>query len=163
MDDVGNFSFHARSTKGEEEGTEEEESEEVDSYGSPFRTATSTDSEEANEDILWMPEGDMERASKITYAFINEGGPAFSPAPFIHSAIFFVAPRVHYHMSPSSRSQILLLFDTMAERDFVVDACPITLDGAQLTLERSEDSSNRFTIGQTWLVAILATNFPAKH
>lgn len=162
MDDVDNFSLRARGyTESEEEASEEEE--EVDSYGSPFRTADSEDSEEATHDILWMPEGDMERAYRIAYAFIGEDGLVHSPAPFIHSAIFSVAPRVHYRMAPSSRGQMLLHFDTKAERDYVVDACPITYEGASLMLERSEESSNRFTTDQTWLIAIKATNFPDKH
>lgn len=58
---------------------------------------------------------------------------------------------------------MMLHFDPPAEWDFVVEMCPITLDGVQLSLERSEDSSNCFTVDQPWLVTISATNFPDEH
>lgn len=75
----------------------------MDSYGSPFRMADSSNSEEFTRGILWMPEGDMEHARRIAYAFINEEGPIYSPGPFIQSAIFAVALGVHFRMFPSSR------------------------------------------------------------
>lgn len=125
MDDVDNFSLRARGvsdSESEEEGSEDK----VDSYGSPFHTVDSSDSEGGIRDILWMPEGDMERAYKIAYAFVSEDGPIHSPAPFIHSAIFSVAPWVCFCMSPSSRGHMLLHLNSMAELDFVVGMCPIS-------------------------------------
>ena len=90
----------------------------------------------------------MERAYKITYAFVSEDGPIHSLATFIHSAIFSIAPWVCFCMSPSSRGHMLLHFNSMAELDFIVGMCPISHDGAHLSLEKSEASSNCFTIEQ---------------
>jgi hypothetical protein len=58
---------------------------------------------------------------------------------------------------------MMLLFDYRGERDLMVDTCPITIGGVQLSLEKSEAASNRFTFDQPWLVAISATKFPPKH
>lgn len=118
MEDIDNFSLLVR---GNTESEEEDSGDDVDSYGSYFRATASGDSEEADRDFLWTPEGDMECASRIAYVFISEDVLVHSPAPFIHLAIFSVAPRVHFCMAPSSRGQMLLHFDTMAKRGFNVD------------------------------------------
>lgn len=127
MDKVDEFFLRAIDTL---ESEEEDSQEDVDSDGSPFRAADSTDSEEVDRDILWMPEGDMARTHKIAYAFINEDGPLLSLTPFIQSAIFSVAPGCHFHMFPSSQGQMMLLFDFRGERDFVVDTFPISIGDA---------------------------------
>lgn len=137
--------------------------EEVDSYGSPFYEASPDDSEDADRDILWMPEGDMERAGRTAYALISEDGPIFSPAPFIYAAIFSVAPRTGFRMFPSSRGRMMVRFDSVAESDFIVDMSPIAHGGAQLSLERSEESPYRSVLHQPWLAAISATNFQDEH
>lgn len=137
--------------------------EEVDSYGSPFYEASPDDSEDADRDILWMPEGDMERAGRTAYALISEDGPIFSPAPFIYAAIFSVAPRTGFRMFPSSRGHMMVRFDSVAESDFIVDMSPIAHGGAQLSLERSEESPYRSVLHQPWLAAISATNFQDEH
>ena len=49
MDDIDNFSLRARGvSESEEEGSEDK----VDSYGSPFRMADSSDSESGIQDVL---------------------------------------------------------------------------------------------------------------
>jgi hypothetical protein len=100
MDDIDEFSLRANNVS---ERGEEDSQEEVDSDGSPFRTVSNTDLEEADPDILWMPEGDMVRAHKIAYAHVNGGGSLHSAAPFIQSTIFSVAPGCHFRMFPSSQ------------------------------------------------------------
>jgi hypothetical protein len=144
-------------------GSQEED--EVDSHGSPFRSASSADTEEeeVDRDILWMPEGDMARASKIAYASVTEDGPVHNPAPFIHSALFSAAPGIHYRMFPSSRGHMLLHFDSMAERDYMVHLSPITHDGSHVLLVHSEEGPNHFITYQPWLAALSVTNFPDEH
>ena len=95
---------------------------------------------DAGRDITWMPEGDMGGSPTRTSTMT---APLHSPTPFICSAVFSVAQGVHFRMLPSSRGNTLVRFDSMAERDYVADMSPIIFDGARLTLERSEDSSNR--------------------
>lgn len=57
--------------------------------------------------------------------------------------------RVDYLMFPSSRGHMLLHFDSRADRDEVVDLSLIEHDGGHVTLERPEDTSNRFIIRRT--------------
>lgn len=146
-------------------GNSQEEEDEVDSYGSPFRSASpaDTEEEEVDRDILWVPERDMTCASKIAYASIAEDGPVHIPAPFVHSALFSAAPGIHYRMFPSSRGHMLLCLDSMAERDYMVHLSPIAHDGSHVSLVRSEEGLNRFITYQPWLAALSATNFPDEH
>lgn len=109
--------------------------------------------------VLWMTEGDMEQAGCIAYAFLNEDAPTFAPTPFIRSVVFSVAGPMHYRMFPSSRGHILPHFDSRADRDAVVDLCPIIHDGG----ERSEEMRNRFIIHLPWLTAISTPDFPVEH
>lgn len=160
MDDIGNFPLRAR---GHMKSAEELLEEEVDCFGSPFRATASTDSEEGDHDILWMLEVDTERACQITYAFIAEDGTIHAPAPFIRSTIFSIAPRVHSACPRTSRGQMMLIFNTMTEWDFVVGECPIIHDRASLVLECSKEGTNHFFTEQPWLVAIATTRFPDEH
>lgn len=54
---------------------------------------------------------------------------------------------------------MMLCFDSHGDRDAVTDLTPITHDDARLTLERAEETSNRFTIEQKWLMAVSAVDF----
>lgn len=137
--------------------------EEVDSDGSPFRLDPQPDLPFPDEDILWMPDGDMERAGRFAYVFLNDAAPTDSPAPFIHAAISSVAFGAHFRMFPSSRGHMLLRFDSRAARDAVVDMAPFVHDGGRVSLERSEETSNRFVARQDWLVAVTARSFPDEY
>jgi hypothetical protein len=109
-----------------------------------------------------MPEEDIERVWRTAFALINDDGPIATPAPYIHFVLFAVAPNTHYRLIPSSRGHMLLKFDSKADRDAVANLNPIIHDGARLTIERTEESSNRFVLDQPWLVAISATEFPGE-
>ncbi|KAJ1272950.1 hypothetical protein BS78_06G242300 [Paspalum vaginatum] len=137
--------------------------EEVDSDGSPFRAAPAREPENFDDDPLWMPPGDFEFGSRVAYAYLNEDAPTLNPSPFIRAAIYSVANAVHYTMHPSSRGAMMLIFDNRELRDAVVDMQPIIHDGGRLSLERSEETSNRFLAIPEWLVALEATDFPAEH
>lgn len=143
--------------------SEESSEEEVDSDGSPFRADSPDPPIGEDDDITWMPPRDMERASKIAYALINIDGPTDNPSPFIHATLFSVAPTVHCSLHPSSRGCMMLWFNNRGDRDAMVDLCPIIYDGACLSLERSEETLNRFDIEQKWLVAVSAIDFPEEH
>lgn len=84
--------------------------EEVDSNGSPFRVDSPDPLADGANDITWMPSGDMERAGKVAYAFINIDSPSDNPVPFIRGALFLVAPTVPCSLHPSSRGNMMLRF-----------------------------------------------------
>lgn len=44
-----------------------------------------------------------------------------------------------------------------------MDLSPIHHDVAHLTLERPEDTSNKFVIRRPWLLAVVTTDFPEEH
>ncbi|CAN6330814.1 unnamed protein product [Urochloa humidicola] len=146
-----------------DEEEEEDEEEEVDSDGSPFRAGSSPERDGAEADILWMPEGDMEFAYRVAYAFLDDDAPTGNPAPFIRSAIYSVAKAVHYRMFPSTRGAMMLLFDSRTLRDAVVADAPIVYNGGTLTFEKSEESSNRFLAVPDWLLAVSCSDFPPEH
>ncbi|CAN6276916.1 unnamed protein product [Urochloa humidicola] len=58
---------------------------------------------------------------------------------------------------------MMLLFDTKAQRDAVVNDQPIIHDGRRLTFERSEETSNRFVAIPEWLIAVSSLDFPLEH
>lgn len=86
----------------------------VDSEGSPFHGSPPPSSAEDGVDLslLWMPPGDMEFASRVVFATINEDAPTASPAPFIRGAMFSVANNVHFRMFPSSQGHMMLVFNS---------------------------------------------------
>lgn len=144
-------------------GDGDDSREDVDSDGSPFGVDSNIHKDSVAADILWMPPGDMARAERVAYAFINEDGPIFNLAPYIHDAIFSVAPTIKFHMLPSSRGYMLLRFDNKGDRDAVASLSPIIYDGAHVSLEHSEETSNWFEVNQSWLVALSAVGFPDEH
>lgn len=116
-----------------------------------------------NDDITWMPPGDTEHVGKIAYAFINIDRPSNNPAPFIYAALFSAAPMLHCRLHTSSRGNMMLHFGSRGDRDAVVDLSPIIHDGTRLSLERADETSNRFTIEQQCLVAVSAIDFLEEH
>lgn len=102
----------------------------------------------------------MERAGKIAFASLNADALTTSPAPFIRAAIFSVAEGVHYRTFASSRGNLLLRFDSRADRDAVVDCSPIHHEGGRVLLEKAEDTTFRFPIHTPWLLALSASDFP---
>ena len=57
---------------------------------------------------------------------------------------------------------MMLRFASRGDRDTVVGLSPSIHDGVRLSLECSEEKSNRFSIEQKWLVAVLAVDFPVE-
>jgi hypothetical protein len=102
----------------------------------------------------------MERAGKIAFASLNANAPTTSPTPFIRVAIFSVAKGVHYHTFASSRGNLLMRFDSRADRDTVVDRSPIHQEGGCVLLEKVKDTTFRFLIHTPWLMALSALDFP---
>ena len=105
----------------------------------------------------------MERVGKIAYAYINVDGPTDNLAPYICSTLFLAAPIVHCRLCASSRGHMLLCFNSHGDLNAMVDLRPIIHNGTCLTLEQSEETSNRFEIVQPWLVAILTIDFLEGH
>ena len=105
----------------------------MDSDGSPFRVDSYGPLVRGDDNITWMPPGDMERLGRIAYAYINLDGPSDNPAPFICAALFSVAPRVHFTVHASSSGNMMMRFGSCGDRDVVTSLSPITHDGALLT------------------------------
>jgi hypothetical protein len=61
-------------------GNDDASEEEVDSDGSLFRADSPDPLAGDDNDIIWMPSGDMERVGKIAYGYINIDGPSDNPA-----------------------------------------------------------------------------------
>ncbi|CAL4982690.1 unnamed protein product [Urochloa decumbens] len=110
-----------------------------------------------------MPEGNMERAHRIAYAFVHDDAPTGNVAPYIRAAIFAAAPGAHFRLFPSSRGTMALRFDSKAMRDYVVDQSPLLHDEGRIDLERSEEGDNRFQFQPEWLALAAATGFPDEH
>jgi hypothetical protein len=93
MDDIDDVTLPRMVSRGVPSRSDGEE--EVDSFGSPFRTGSPPSSERSTPPglhyVLWMPPGDIERVGCIAYVFLNEDTPTFSPAPFIRSTVFSMA------------------------------------------------------------------------
>lgn len=135
----------------------------VDSDDSLFRAASLDTPTKGNDELFWMPDGDIERVWGTAFMFINDNGPIAAPAPYIHSILFTAAPNTHCQLIPSSQGHMLLKFDSKADQDTVANLSPIIHDDARLTIERAKESSNRFILDQPWLVAISVTEFPGEH
>ncbi|CAN6177592.1 unnamed protein product [Urochloa humidicola] len=58
---------------------------------------------------------------------------------------------------------MMLLFESHALRDAVVDDAPLHHNGGTLTFEKSKESSNHFLVVPEWLVALECTDFPSEH
>jgi hypothetical protein len=69
----------------------------------PLSIEPELDMSDPVDDVLWMPAGDWDFASRIAYAFLSEDATYSNPAPFIRAAIRSVASAVHFRMFPSSR------------------------------------------------------------
>ena len=112
-----------------------------------------------------MPLSNMEFASRITYATINDDAPTSSLAPFIRAALFSVASNTRFRLFLSSHGHMMLVFDSAIKRDMVVDLSPIIHDGGRvsLSLVRSEETKNCLRVSSDWLVAVSATRFRAEH
>jgi hypothetical protein len=49
---------------------------------------------------------------------------------------------------------MLLRFNSKEDRDTVANLSPVIYDGAHVSLERSEETTNRFEVKLDWLVAL---------
>nr|XP_034585280.1 basic proline-rich protein-like [Setaria viridis] len=58
---------------------------------------------------------------------------------------------------------MMLVFDSQMLRDAVVEESPMIHDGGRVTLEKSEEASNRFLTIPQWLVAVSVTGFPPEQ
>jgi hypothetical protein len=104
--------------------------------------------------VLWMPPGDMERVGRIAFTTLNEDSPTFNPAPSSVQCCSRWLSRSTTALSPPPEN-LLLRFDSRADRDVVVDLSPIIHEGRRITLERSEKTTNRFVIHTPWLAMYL--------
>lgn len=100
---VPNNALPLATEEADSEDTSDGSEEEVDFDRSSFHADSLDPLAGGEDDITWMPPGDMERAGKVAYAYININGPSNNPAPFIHEALFSGAPTVHCTLHPSSR------------------------------------------------------------
>lgn len=64
---------------------------------------------------------------------------------------------------PSSRGAMLLRFHSMDDRETALHYSPIHHGHGRVTLERSEDTCNRFFRVLPWLRYLSVTDYPIEH
>lgn len=142
MDDIDEDILPRMVSHGVPSRTENNE-EELESNGLPFRSATSPlrpadDYGRGLHHVLWMSPRDMEWVGKLAYGTLSNDAPTSNPAPYSHAVLMEATERVHYRMFPSSRGHMLFRLDSRANRDAMVDLSPIENDGGPCHLRALE-------------------------
>jgi hypothetical protein len=112
---------------------------------------------------VWLPRGQIEVAARLAFAYVSPAEVCASVAPFIRAAIASVFPQISVELLPSSRGAMLLRFAMPALRELVRDASPINFQGARLSLERPQETPNRFFRSPSWLAQVAVTDYPPEH
>jgi hypothetical protein len=112
---------------------------------------------------VWLPRGQVEVAARLAFAYVSRAEVCAFVAPFIRAAIASVFPQISVELLPSSRGAMLLRFTTPAIRELVRNASPISFQGARLSLERPQETPNRFFRSPSWLAQVAVTDYPPEH
>nr|XP_034570764.1 extensin-like [Setaria viridis] len=94
--------------------------------------------------------------------WVNEAAAA-APSPLIHAALHVAAPHLRFQLLPSPRGVALLHFGSPAAREMAMDVQPVHLNGATVTLERAEETDDRFVREPEWLAHVAIWNLPPEH
>ncbi|CAN6210020.1 unnamed protein product [Urochloa humidicola] len=112
---------------------------------------------------VWLPRGDVDAARRLAFADISPPEACTNAASFIRAALSTVAPLIPVELLPSSREVMLLRFASYVDREHVRTLSPINHDGAELKLERPEETSNRFFRSPDWLAYVSVVDYPPEH
>ncbi|CAO2206434.1 unnamed protein product [Urochloa humidicola] len=111
----------------------------------------------------WLPRGDVDAARRLAFADISPPEACVNAASFIRAALSSAAPLIPVELLPSSRGAMLLRFSCHADREHMRMLSPIQHDGAELKLERPEETSNRFFRSPDWLAYVSVVDYPPEH
>ena len=115
---------------------------------------------------VWVPQGDWVEASRYAFAFISPAHAAANPAPKVWGALRRIFPAgapPQVDLLPSSRGAMLLRFSTFGDRDSTVNLGRVDHADYSIEFVRPEDTDNRFTAEESWLVFVSASDFPLEH
>jgi hypothetical protein len=111
----------------------------------------------------WLPQGDLLLKNRLTFAFLDN--PAVIPdiSAFVDAALGSACLDIHAELLPSTRGVKLLRFGNNSDQERLWALSPIRFEGSSLTLERPEETSNRFTRTPEWLALVALTDFPPEQ
>jgi hypothetical protein len=112
---------------------------------------------------VWLSRGQAEVVSCLAFTWIAPAEVCANATSFIHSAIASVLPKVPVELLPPLGAAMQLRFATLAERELARNLSPINFQGAHLTLERPEETPNRFFRKPQWLARVAVVGYPPKH
>ncbi|AQK93753.1 hypothetical protein ZEAMMB73_Zm00001d010260 [Zea mays] len=108
-------------------------------------------------------QGDLLLKNRLAFAFLDN--PAATPdiSSFIDAALGSACPGIRVELLPSSRGVKLLRFANNSDRERLRALSPISFGGLSLSLERPEETSNRFIRTPEWLALVALTDFPPEQ
>ncbi|RCV31712.1 hypothetical protein SETIT_6G200100v2 [Setaria italica] len=112
---------------------------------------------------VWVNEGDWDHASRFAFVYVDPLAAAAAPSPLIHAALHVAEPHMRFQLLPSPRGVALLHFGSPAAREMAMDVQPVHINGATVTLERAEETDDRFVREPEWLAHVAIWNLPPEH
>ncbi|KAG2582656.1 hypothetical protein PVAP13_6KG186106 [Panicum virgatum] len=109
----------------------------------------------------YMPFVAMRRYANI--AFANISPPAAAPSAFLRRAFQSVAGNPHVRLAPSSHGAQIVIFDDEIARDSLVHHSPFFFRNHAITLERFDETPNRFLFQHEAFVALSIEDYPLEH
>jgi hypothetical protein len=111
----------------------------------------------------WLPQGDLLLKNHLAFAFLDNPTVIPDISAFVGAALGPACPNIHVELLPSTRGVKLLWFANSSDRERLRALSPIRFEGSSLTLERPEETSNRFTRTPKWLALVALTDFPPEQ
>jgi hypothetical protein len=111
----------------------------------------------------WLPQGDLLLKNRLAFAFLDNPAAIPDISAFVGAALGSACPDIHVELLPSTRGVKLLRFDNNSDRERLRGLSPISFEGASLSLERPEETSNRFIRSPEWLALVALTDFPPEQ
>jgi hypothetical protein len=111
----------------------------------------------------WLPQGDLLLKNRLAFAFLDNPATIPDISAFVGAALGSACPDIQVELLPSTRGVKLLRFDNNSDRERLRGLSPITFEGVSLSLERPEETSNRFIRSPEWLALVALTDFPPEQ
>lgn len=111
----------------------------------------------------WVSSGHPELCEHMLYAFIEPPVHPDDVSAAIRAALLQVALLVPVDLLPSSHGAMLLRAASVESRDELRRLSPIAGDGFSISLQRQDETANRFFRVLTWLAFVAVVDFPLEH
>ncbi|KAJ1256615.1 hypothetical protein BS78_K342600 [Paspalum vaginatum] len=111
----------------------------------------------------WVSPGDPSLSSCLLFAHVDRPEEVGDMREFLQAAFGSVQPMMPVEMLPSSRGVMIFRFTSHEEREMARECSPIPWERVVLSLERPEDSDNRFFFVPEWLALVALKEFPLDH